>query len=192
MAGAQLCFLAHLQCGFVLVVISVNRQSKLFWSRGWECEPENRMIWLVHGWNCWRTLRGRCLQCSNNLFLVSDNKVDKATAQSPTNVQENTEQLPSTMSFPPVIINVHTCVRPRPLHTLYWLVIEWLCKLCSIHTFLFCRSEQNWKCTESSYKIDTIYETSNPLTTTSCSRFAIRHLQEDIINVSDFCIIWSS
>jgi len=36
---------------------------------------------LTLGWTAGEHSKSRCLQCSNNLFLISDNKVDKATAQ---------------------------------------------------------------------------------------------------------------
>ena len=61
--------------------------------------------------------KGRFLQCSNNLFLVSDNKVDKATVQKsnkPTRRHKTTAV--NNGLFTP---NFQACMRPRPLHTLY-------------------------------------------------------------------------
>ena len=82
-------------CRFVTEVISEQRLKSVS-----QRHDDETNAWV----NCWRTLQGRCLQSSNNFFLTTYKKTQNNCCKQ--------------WAFHH---NMHTCVRPHPLHTLYSL-----------------------------------------------------------------------
>ena len=74
------------------------------WSRYYPPPARDTMMRLMLGWNCWRTFQG------NNLFLVTDNKVDKAITQKSNRHTRKHKTTARTMGFLLLVFTHAPCI----------------------------------------------------------------------------------